>query len=182
MRLGGSSSSSDVVYSLRDTAVRKRIAARAGPEVGKRRPSTTGRRLKVGRVYEGASERARMSAASIGERHVGRTEGNQRPPRIAPSEAISVGRPLCEGPSVFTTTPPSNGADPDTYRNHVVETALWSEMAGCEGTLVYTDNGLVDPWLVSQTIIACTERLCPLIALQPVYMHPYAAAKLVASF
>jgi alkanesulfonate monooxygenase len=63
----------------------------------------------------------------------------------------------------------------------VVETARWSEAAGCEGTLIYTDNGLVDPWLVSQAIIASTEQLCPLIAVQPVYMHPYTAAKLVAS-
>jgi len=82
---------------------------------------------------------------------------------------------------VFTTTPPSKGANPDTYLQRVVETARWSEAAGCEGTLIYTDNGLVDPWLVSQALIGRTERLCPLIALQPVYMHPYTAAKLVAS-
>jgi alkanesulfonate monooxygenase len=46
---------------------------------------------------------------------------------------------------------------------------------------VYTDNGLVDPWLVSQVIIEHTERLCPLVAVQPVYMHPYSVAKMVAS-
>jgi alkanesulfonate monooxygenase len=34
---------------------------------------------------------------------------------------------------------------------------------------------------VSQVIIESTERLCPLVAVQPVYMHPYAAAKMVAS-
>jgi alkanesulfonate monooxygenase len=47
--------------------------------------------------------------------------------------------------------------------------------------LVYTDNGLVDPWLVAQIILQSTERLCPLVAVQPVYMHPYAAAKMVVS-
>jgi alkanesulfonate monooxygenase len=41
---------------------------------------------------------------------------------------------------------------------------------------------LVDAWLVSQIIIQNTEKLCPLIAVQPVYMHPYSVAKLVASF
>jgi alkanesulfonate monooxygenase len=82
---------------------------------------------------------------------------------------------------VFATTPPSKGVDPDTYLEQVKEVATWSESAGCEGTLVYTDNGLVDPWLVSQAIIEHTERLCPLVALQPVYMHPYTAAKMVAS-
>jgi alkanesulfonate monooxygenase len=47
--------------------------------------------------------------------------------------------------------------------------------------LVYTDNSLLDPWLVSQAIIAGTERICPLVAIQPVYMHPYTAAKMVGS-
>jgi alkanesulfonate monooxygenase len=91
------------------------------------------------------------------------------------------GRNLGRGLDVFTTTPPSNGADPATYLQRVTEIARWSEAAGCEGTLVYTDNSLLDPWLVSQAIIAGTERICPLVAIQPVYMHPYAAAKMVAS-
>jgi alkanesulfonate monooxygenase len=47
--------------------------------------------------------------------------------------------------------------------------------------LVYTDNGLVDPWLVAQIVLQETEQLCPLVAVQPVYMHPYSAAKMVAS-
>jgi alkanesulfonate monooxygenase len=89
--------------------------------------------------------------------------------------------PLGAGIRVFSTTPPSKGAEPDTYLRRVTDVAQWSEAAGCEGTLVYTDNGLVDPWLLSQTIIESTERLCPLIAMQPVYMHPYTAAKMVAS-
>ena len=47
--------------------------------------------------------------------------------------------------------------------------------------LVYTDNGIADPWLVSQTAIAATQRLAPLVAVQPVYMHPYTAASMVSS-
>ena len=38
-----------------------------------------------------------------------------------------------------------------------------------------------NPWLVSQLIIEATERLCPLVAIQPVYMHPYSVAKMVTS-
>src|SRR5262249_19374818 len=38
-----------------------------------------------------------------------------------------------------------------------------------------------DPWLVSQIIIQSTERLCPLVAIQPVYMHPYSVAKMIAT-
>ena len=83
---------------------------------------------------------------------------------------------------IFSTCPPSNLADQRTYLAQVDKIARWSEAAGCEGILVYTDNGLVDPWLVSQRIIEQTERLCPLVALQPIYMHPYSAAKMVASY
>jgi alkanesulfonate monooxygenase len=47
--------------------------------------------------------------------------------------------------------------------------------------LVYTDNSLVDPWLVAQLVLQQTERLSPLVAVQPAYMHPYAVAKMVTS-
>ena len=47
--------------------------------------------------------------------------------------------------------------------------------------LIYTDNGLVDPWVVAQVVLLVTQRLVPLVAVQPVYMHPYAAAKMVAT-
>src|SRR2546430_4749483 len=33
----------------------------------------------------------------------------------------------------------------------------WSEDAGCRGILVYTDNRLVDPWLVAQLIVENTR-------------------------
>jgi alkanesulfonate monooxygenase len=47
--------------------------------------------------------------------------------------------------------------------------------------LIYVDPPLVDPWVVAQVIIRATERIYPLVAVQPVYMHPYALAKTVAS-
>src|SRR5258706_2743088 len=86
-----------------------------------------------------------------------------------------------QGLKIFSTCPPSISGRAVAYRSQVEEIARWSEDAGCEGILVYTDNGLVDPWLVSQVIIGATEHLCPLVAVQPVYMHPYSVAKMVAS-
>lgn len=83
---------------------------------------------------------------------------------------------------VFTTCPPSDRTDPAAYRSQLGEIARWSEAAGCVGTLIYTDNRLYDPWLLAQIVIEQTERLSPLIAVQPVYMHPYTVAKLVATF
>jgi alkanesulfonate monooxygenase len=82
---------------------------------------------------------------------------------------------------VFSTCPPSATASPEAYLEQVEEIASWSEDAGCEGILVYTDNGQVDAWLVAQTIIGATRSLCPLVAVQPIYMHPYSVAKMVAS-
>jgi len=82
---------------------------------------------------------------------------------------------------VFATCPPSYNATPRAYLRDVLNVASWSEAAGCEGILIYTDNGLVDPWLIAQEMITHTQRLCPLVAVQPAYMHPYAVAKIVAS-
>ena len=83
---------------------------------------------------------------------------------------------------VFSTCPPSSGQDAGSYLDEVVRVARWSEGAGCRGILVYSDNSLLDPWLVSQVIVESTRSLCPLVAVQPVYMHPYSVAKMVASF
>ena len=83
---------------------------------------------------------------------------------------------------VFSTCPNSSGSAPGSYLKHVADVVRWSEQNGCKGILVYTDNSLVDPWLVSQTIIENSVALCPLVAVQPVYMHPYTVAKMAASF
>jgi alkanesulfonate monooxygenase len=82
---------------------------------------------------------------------------------------------------IFATCPQSKDVAQEQYLKEVADVARWSEEAGCRGILVYTDNGLVDPWLVSQVILQSTEQLAPLVAIQPVYMHPYSAAKMVSS-
>ena len=43
------------------------------------------------------------------------------------------------------------------------------------------EQRIVDPWLVAQHILASTNALCPLVAVQPGYMHPFTAAKMVTS-
>ncbi len=83
---------------------------------------------------------------------------------------------------VFSTCPQSKDVDRSAYPGRVAEVARWSEEAGCEGILVYTDNGIVDPWLVSQLIVQETNHLCPLVAVQSAYMHPYTVAKMVSTF
>ncbi|GAA4891885.1 LLM class flavin-dependent oxidoreductase [Actinomycetospora straminea] len=83
--------------------------------------------------------------------------------------------------TVYSTCPQSKDVPAADYLDAVAATARWSEEAGCAGMLVYTDNGIADPWLVAQTAIAATEHLAPLVAVQPVYMHPYTAASMVSS-
>jgi alkanesulfonate monooxygenase len=82
---------------------------------------------------------------------------------------------------IFATCPQSKDVTAEDYLGTVADVARWSEQAGCRGILVYTDNGLVDPWLVSQVILQSTDQLAPLVAIQPVYVHPYSAAKMVTS-
>jgi alkanesulfonate monooxygenase len=82
---------------------------------------------------------------------------------------------------IFSTCPQSKDVDRAEYAKRIADVARWSEEAGCEGILVYTDNGIVDPWLVTQLVIESTDRLAPLVAIQPVYMHPYSVAKMVSS-
>jgi len=82
---------------------------------------------------------------------------------------------------VFSTCPQSSDHPSGEYLRRVIDVAKWSEANGCEGILVYTDNRILDPWLVAENIIQNTSRLSPLVAVQPVYMHPYSVAKMVAS-
>lgn len=81
---------------------------------------------------------------------------------------------------IFSTAPQSAHYD-GGFADRLVEIARWSEAAGCTGILIYSDNSLVDPWLAAQLVISHTHSLSPLVALQPVYLHPFAAAKMVTS-
>ncbi len=83
---------------------------------------------------------------------------------------------------LFTTCPQSKDVPLELYYNQVIEVARWAEEAGFEGILVYTDNGLLDNWAVAQVILEHTEQIAPLIAIQPIYMHPYMVAKRIATF
>lgn len=97
---------------------------------------------------------------------------------------IAAGSPAVRaipGIRVFSSCPASRDYDAAAYRRRIADVARWSEAAGCDGILVYADNSLLDPWLISQLIIEETRCICPLIAVQPVYMHPYSVAKMIAS-
>jgi len=83
---------------------------------------------------------------------------------------------------VFSTCPPSSGVPQDVYLERLVEIARWSEDAGCRGILMFSDNSNLDPWMLSHVVLQQTNTLCPLVAIQPIYMHPYWVAKQITSF
>jgi alkanesulfonate monooxygenase len=89
--------------------------------------------------------------------------------------------PHAAGIELFSTCPQSKDLDRKEYLGRVADVARWSESAGYRGILVYTDNGIVDPWLVSQVILQHTKTLAPLVAIQPIYMHPYSVAKMIST-
>ena len=90
--------------------------------------------------------------------------------------------PKPKGLAVFSTCPRSDRAvNSSEYLREVDNVARWSEQSGCKGILVYSDNSMVDPWIVSERILQATKTLCPLVAVQPIYMHPYTAAKMVTT-
>jgi alkanesulfonate monooxygenase len=82
---------------------------------------------------------------------------------------------------IFTACPQSKDVDGRDYVQRIIDISQWSEDFNCDGILIYTDNGLVDPWLVAQVVVENTKRLMPLVAVQPIYLHPYSVAKLAAS-
>lgn len=82
---------------------------------------------------------------------------------------------------LISTCPESARIALDRYLDQVRETARWCEQAGHSGLLVHSDHRLVDPWIVAQVILQSTERLRPMVTVQPLYMHPYTVAKKVAS-
>jgi alkanesulfonate monooxygenase len=82
---------------------------------------------------------------------------------------------------LFTTTPQSVEFDQHSFLNELKRISRQSEKYGYKGILVYSDNRLADPWVITGIILAETTHLLPMIALQPVYMHPYTVAKKIAS-
>jgi alkanesulfonate monooxygenase len=65
----------------------------------------------------------------------------------------------------------------------LMRVARFGERNGLEGPLLFAGNDtLVEPWAMTQHILAHTEKISPLIAVNPLYMHPFTVAKFVSSF
>lgn len=83
--------------------------------------------------------------------------------------------------NVYTTFPVILGRHSADFRERFALEAKWAEAAGIRGMLIYTDNTLLDPWAAAQFLIERTERLVPLVAVNPVYIHPFSVARTISS-
>ncbi|MCW3072420.1 MAG: Alkanesulfonate monooxygenase [Bacteroidetes bacterium] len=82
---------------------------------------------------------------------------------------------------VFTISPRTT--DQEKYWQNIKDTIALSEKYSYSGNLVFTGNDIyVDPWLVANTIFNDTKSLSPLVAANPLYLHPFSAAKMISSF
>lgn len=72
--------------------------------------------------------------------------------------------------------------DVESYWKHIENVIAWSDKHGATGVLLFEGNDtLVQPWLAAYATFANSKNLSPLVAVNPVYMHPYTAAKMVSS-
>ncbi|MDE5446600.1 LLM class flavin-dependent oxidoreductase [Bradyrhizobium sp. CSA207] len=77
----------------------------------------------------------------------------------------------------------SRNRDPKRYVGELMRVAQFADRNGFEGILLFEGNDVfVEPWAMAQHIMAGTTRSSALIAVNPVYMHPFTAAKFVSSF
>jgi alkanesulfonate monooxygenase len=77
----------------------------------------------------------------------------------------------------------SRNRDPAKYADELMRIAHFADRNGFEGILLFAGNDVfVEPWSMAQHILAHTRLCAPLIAVNPVYLHPFTAAKLISSF
>ncbi|GIJ21051.1 LLM class flavin-dependent oxidoreductase [Micromonospora lutea] len=81
---------------------------------------------------------------------------------------------------IFAISPRSS--DPRTAWSQIDTTIRLADRYGFTGVLAHTGNdALFDPWLVGQHALDSTPRLEPLVAVNPVYHHPFAVAQWIAA-
>ena len=80
----------------------------------------------------------------------------------------------------FTISPRT--LDVSEYWGNIQRVVQWSEIYGHTGVLLFEGNDtLISPWIAAHASVMSTKRICPLVAVNPLYMHPFSVAKMVSS-
>jgi len=82
---------------------------------------------------------------------------------------------------LLSSCPDSVGSQPDDYFRRVLDAARWAEHAGHTAFLIQSNNQLSDAWALAQMVMHETAVIAPIVTVQPLYSHPYAVAKKVAT-
>jgi alkanesulfonate monooxygenase len=85
------------------------------------------------------------------------------------------------GPArVFAISPRTRNVD--DYWSDICKVAALSEACGLTGVLLFTGNDTyLEPWAVTHELLRRTAAISPLVAVNPIYMHPFTVAKMIAS-
>lgn len=65
--------------------------------------------------------------------------------------------------------------------DHLIDVARWTDKNGFRGVYIPVGESHPDPWLVAQIVLQSSDTISPFVSLHADYMHPYAAAKVIAS-
>ena len=77
----------------------------------------------------------------------------------------------------------NRSSDPEQYREGFRALVALSDKHDFDGILCFSANEtMIDPWLAANYLIVHSRRMVPIVAVNPVYMHPFSAAKMVSSF
>ena len=83
------------------------------------------------------------------------------------------------GVQVFAISPRREGA----AWTDIQRVVNFSDRFGLSGVLAFAGHDTtVEPFVVASTILQGSGSLIPLVAVNPIYMHPFTVAKLVSSF
>jgi alkanesulfonate monooxygenase len=83
--------------------------------------------------------------------------------------------------TVFTISPRTT--DVERYWRNIEQCIASSGAHGATGILLFEGNDtFVSPWVAAQAAFERTKTLCPLVAVNPIFMHPFSVAKLVNSY
>ncbi|WP_407977218.1 LLM class flavin-dependent oxidoreductase [Brucella pseudogrignonensis] len=76
----------------------------------------------------------------------------------------------------------NRSSDPSEYWDSFRKLVALSDANDFDGLLCFSANEtLIDPWMAGQYLMENSQRMVPIIAVNPIYMHPFAAAKMVSS-
>jgi alkanesulfonate monooxygenase len=82
---------------------------------------------------------------------------------------------------IIGSTPPSAGEPRRDFIGRFNDAIQRLDEAGWTSALIYTSNASLDPWVLAHRLIVGTRTLRPLVAVQPIYAHPFTVANQIAS-